>query len=83
MPSTKPQFTLRFSDEVRYKIKYIADNNFRPLSSEITMLILRHIAEYEREHGPINVPGEDSACLKHDSSGAESSASIRLDPQST
>ena len=59
MPSQKPVFTLRLDPAVHYKIKYIADDNFRPLTSEITKLILLRIAEYEAEHGPIKIELEE------------------------
>ena len=55
MPSQKAVFTLRLDSNVHSKIKYIADENFRPLTSEITKLILERIAEYEKEHGTIEV----------------------------
>ncbi len=59
MPSVKPTFTLRLDPEIHRKIKYIADDNFRPLNSELTMLVLKRIEEYEAEHGEIEVEEED------------------------
>ena len=35
------------------KLKYIAEYNGRSANKEIEQLILRHIADYEKEHGPI------------------------------
>ena len=55
VPSQKAVFTLRLDSNVHSKIKYIADENFRPLTSEITKLILERIAEYEKEHGTIEI----------------------------
>lgn len=60
MPSSLPKFTLRMDRETHYKIKYIADDNFRPLNSEILMLVTQRIKEYEDEHGEIKVIDEDS-----------------------
>ncbi|MDR0397427.1 MAG: Arc family DNA-binding protein, partial [Oscillospiraceae bacterium] len=53
MPSDKARYTIRLPDDVHYKIKYIADDNFRPINSELMMLVLKRIAEYEAEHGEI------------------------------
>jgi hypothetical protein len=58
MPSELPRFTVRLPVDIHYKIKYIADDNFRPLNSEFLMLVLRRIEDYEREHGPIRLPEE-------------------------
>ena len=60
MPSNKPVTVLRLDNDVKYKLQYIADNNFRTINAEVTMLILKHIAEYESANGPIRVPGSDS-----------------------
>ena len=59
MPSVLPKFTLRMDKETHFKIKYIADDNFRPLNSELLMLVKQRIAEYETEHGEIVVPEEE------------------------
>lgn len=58
MPSTLPRITVRLDPATHYKIKYIADDNFRPLNSEIGMLIKQHIAEYEAKYGVIPVEEE-------------------------
>lgn len=58
MPSELPRFTVRLPEDIHYKIKYIADDNFRPLNSEFLMLVLRRIEEWEREHGEIRLPEE-------------------------
>ena len=59
MPSSLPRLTLRLDEKTHYKIKYIADDNFRPLNSELTMLVLKRIAEYEAEHGEIEVEEDE------------------------
>ncbi len=56
MPSKRQVTVLRLDDDVRYKLQYIADDNFRTINAEVTRLILRHIAEYEKEHGEIKLP---------------------------
>lgn len=56
MPSKRQMTVLRLDDDVRYKLQYIADDNFRTVNAEVTRLIVNHIAEYEREHGEIRVP---------------------------
>ena len=46
-------FTLRIPVEIVQKLDYIAAYNGRSRSSEINWLIRRHIAEFEKENGPI------------------------------
>ena len=60
MPSKRQVTVLRLDDDVRYKLQYIADDNFRTINAEVTRLILRHIAEYEKEHGEIKLPDSNS-----------------------
>ena len=59
MPSNLPKFTLRTNQQTLDKFRYVADNNFRTINAEVTRLILKHIAEYEREHGEIQLPKEE------------------------
>lgn len=59
MPSKRPMTVLRLDVDVRKKLQYIADDNFRTINAEVTMLILAHIAEYEQKHGPIRLPEEE------------------------
>lgn len=56
MPSNLPKFTLRTDRETLEKFRYVADNNFRTVNKELEMLMQKHIADYEREHGPIVLP---------------------------
>lgn len=58
MPSTLPRFTYRTDKETLEKLRYIADNNFRTVNSEIDRLVHELIASYEKEHGPITLPEE-------------------------
>ena len=60
MPSKLPKFTLGTDRVTLGKFRFVADNNFRTVNPELEMLMQRHIAEYEREHGEIRLPeGED------------------------
>ena len=59
MPSSKPITTIRLDEDVRYKLQYIADDNFRTINAEVTRLILKYIAEYEAEHGEIKIQKEE------------------------
>lgn len=56
MPSELPRVTLRLTPEDYYKLRYIADDNFRPVNSELTILVRDLIARYEAEHGEITLP---------------------------
>lgn len=56
MPSKRQITVLRLDDDIRYKLQYIADDNFRTVNAEVTKLILAHIAEYEKQHGIIELP---------------------------
>lgn len=56
MPSTKPRFTVRTEQEVLDKIGYIAEQNERTTTQEIVFLIKQRIAQYEQEHGRIEIP---------------------------
>lgn len=60
MPSNLPKFTLRTDKVTLYKLHYIADDNFRTLNKELEMLIQNYIAAYEKEHGEIILPEEES-----------------------
>ena len=61
MPSGKyknPHYALRIPTETMNKLKYIAGRNGRSANKEIEQIILKHIAAWEKEHGPITF--EDS-----------------------
>lgn len=53
MPTKFPQYGLRIPKETMDKLKYIAEYSGRSANREIEQLILAHIEEWEREHGPI------------------------------
>lgn len=49
-------FPLRIAPEIVARIKYIAEYNGRSANKEIEQLILRHIENWEDEHGDIQIP---------------------------
>ena len=53
MPSKLPQYALRIPTGTMDKLKYIAEYSGRSANQEIEQLILKHIAAWEKEHGPI------------------------------
>lgn len=56
-------YPLRINDELKTKMKEIAKIGNRPVSREYETAIILYIEDYERQHGPIELPpaGEDSA----------------------
>ena len=53
MPSKLKQTILRLSDEQNFKIRYIAEKNYRTINDEFKMILDAYIASYEAEHGEI------------------------------
>lgn len=51
-----PRYTLRVSKEVLFKLKNIAEFNGRTKNKEIEHVLKRHINEFEKKYGVINVP---------------------------
>lgn len=52
--ATKNKMTgVRLTDELNYKIRYIAEANHRKLNDELRLMIDNHIKAYEAEHGEI------------------------------
>ena len=51
-------FPLRPDDDLREKLRYIAEKNSRSLNKEIEFLVKKHVEAYEKEHGAIAVPKE-------------------------
>ncbi len=54
MKDNLPRYTLRVSALLLKKLEYVAEFHGRTKNKEIEMLIRRHIAEFEREHGLID-----------------------------
>jgi predicted DNA-binding protein len=55
MPSKLPHYALRIPTQTMDKLKYIASYNGRSANKEIEQLILKHIASWEQENGPISL----------------------------
>ena len=55
MATDKLVFTLRLSSEVFDKIGVLATNEHRSLTNYIEFVLLKHLEDVEREHGPISV----------------------------
>lgn len=53
MKVKQSKFTLRINDELLKKFRYISEYNARSANSELTMLIRKHIAEFEKENDKI------------------------------
>ena len=49
---------IRVDDELRYKIRYIADYDGRSVNNLVMRLIQQCIRDFETENGPIPVPDE-------------------------
>ena len=55
MPSDLPIIRVRTEADNIIKIKTVAKYNNRSVSKEMEKLMLDHIAEFEREHGKIEI----------------------------
>lgn len=55
MASTLPKIVVRTDADTIIKIKHIAEKNQKSVSKEVERLILKHIWEYEKEHGEIQI----------------------------
>ncbi len=53
--SNWPRYTLRLSREMLDKLEYIAEYEGRTKSRELEQLVKIKIAEFEKEHGPIDL----------------------------
>ena len=47
-------FTLRTDAEILKKFRYVADYNARSANRELEVLMKKHIAEFEKDHGKIS-----------------------------
>ena len=59
MKDNLPRYTLRINRITLDKLEYIAKFNGRSKNREIEWLIRRHIADFEKEHGRIDLSGKD------------------------
>ncbi|MBP1989806.1 Arc family DNA-binding protein [Paenibacillus eucommiae] len=55
MATSKRVFTLRLEENNFEKIKFIADKNKRSIAMQIEYLIEKHIEEYEKTKGVIQI----------------------------
>ncbi len=55
MPSKLPVIKANTSDENIIKMKTIARYNKRSLAKELEFIVEKHIAEFEQEHGEIEI----------------------------
>lgn len=49
-----PPFSLRISETLLDKIKYIAEENKRSANKEIEYILEQYVKKYEKENGTIN-----------------------------
>ena len=54
MVTDTAKFTLRTDAEILKEFRYVADYNGRSANRELEMLMKKHIAEFEKEHGKIS-----------------------------
>lgn len=59
MASNLPVIRARTSEDNIIKMKFIAKCNGQSLSKEIGYIIEQHIAQFEKEHGEIKIPGNE------------------------
>lgn len=53
MKIEQSKFTLRINEDILKKFRYIAEYNARSANRELTILIRKHITEFEKKHGKI------------------------------
>lgn len=56
--SEQIKYTLRTNKEIIEKLKYIADSEGRSGNKEIEQLIKKHIENYEKKHGTIELEND-------------------------
>lgn len=59
MATNKRVFTLRLEDKVFDKIGILATNEHRSMTNYIEYVLLKHITEYEKEHGEVTAKTSD------------------------
>lgn len=58
MASKLPVLGVRIEDDLKEKLKYIADYNGRSMNKEIEQLIIRHVRQFEKDNGTIDTNNE-------------------------
>ena len=56
MATDKRQFTLRIQNDTYEKMRFLAYAERRSIAMEIETAMLAYIANYEKQHGPIQFP---------------------------
>lgn len=55
MPSQKPQILVRTSEETKFKLQRIAENNKRSVSNMAEIIIENYIENYEKKNGRVSI----------------------------
>ncbi|MGJ0845932.1 Arc family DNA-binding protein [Tissierella praeacuta] len=55
MSANLPRYTLRIPKELLDKIKYVAEFQGRSANKEIEQIIKKHVENFEKAHGEINI----------------------------
>lgn len=55
MTTDMAKFTLRTETELLKKFRYVAEYNARSANRELEVLMKKHIAEFEKNHGKIEI----------------------------
>ena len=55
MPSDAVKFTLRTEPELLKKFRFVAEYNARSANRELEVLMKKHIADFEKAHGKIEL----------------------------
>ncbi|MDE6911467.1 MAG: hypothetical protein K2P44_13530 [Lachnospiraceae bacterium] len=53
------KFTIRVEDDTLKRFRYVAEYNARSANRELEVLMKRHIAKFEKEHGAIVLDSND------------------------
>ncbi len=53
------KFTIRVEDDTLKRFRYVAEYNARSANRELEVLMKRHIAKFENEHGAIVLDSND------------------------
>jgi hypothetical protein len=61
MKNREKHLGIRIDNEIHYKLFYIAEYEGRSGSAQILYLIRKCIADFEKEHGRIDLHGEENS----------------------
>lgn len=56
----KSHLSIRMNSELHDKFQYVASYEGRSMSKQILYLLSKCVRDFEREHGPIELPEEDA-----------------------